>query len=111
MALLLSKVPRALEAKTKLFGFELGDLLLIFLYLGLTNLILGTTRLKFPVVWLGTLAIAGILYFVKRNKPDGFLQHWGEFKRMPGLLSAGRADLEYQPYFLNNLIEVKYETK
>ena len=111
MALLLSKVPRALEAKTKLFGFELGDLLLIFLYLGLTNLIFGTTRLKFPVVWLGTLAIAGILYFVKRNKPDGFLQHWGEFKRMPGLLSAGRADLEYQPYFLNNLIEVKYETK
>lgn len=111
MALLVSKVPRALEAKTKLFGFELGDLLLIFLYLALTNLIFGTTRLKFPVVWIGTLVIAGILYFVKRNKPDNYLQHWGEFKRMPGLLSAGAADIEYQPYFVTNLIEGKHEAK
>jgi hypothetical protein len=97
--LLVSKVPRALEAKTRLFGFELGDLLLIFLYLAVTNLVFGSTRLKFPIVWLGTLAIAGVLYFVKRNKPDQFLQHWGEFKRMPGILSAGRPDLNYCPYF------------
>jgi hypothetical protein len=96
----VSKVPRALDAKTRLFGFELADLLLVFLYLALSNLIFGSTRLKFPVVWLGTLAIAGILYFVKRNKPDHYLEHWGEFRRTPGVLSAGSPDTDYQPYFL-----------
>ncbi len=99
MTLLMSKVPRALEAKTRLFGFEIGDLLIIFLYLAISNLVFGTTRLKFPMVWIGTPLIAGVLYFAKRNKPDNFLQHWGEFKRMPGILSAGKPDTDYQPYF------------
>lgn len=111
MSLLVSKVPRALEAKTKLFGFEIGDLLLIFLYLAISNLVFGSTRLKFPMVWIGTPLIAGVLYFAKRNKPDNFLQHWGEFKRMPGILSAGRADTLYQPYFDLNNEEAKHETK
>jgi hypothetical protein len=107
MSLLTSKVPRALEAKTRLFGFELGDLLMIFLYLALSNLIFGNTRLKFPLVWLGTGAIAGILYFVKRNQPDEFLQHWGEFHRSPGILSAAKSDIEYQPYFEKELMNEK----
>lgn len=96
--LLLSKVPRALDTKTRLFGFELGDLLVIFLYLALSNLLFGGTRLKVPMVWLGTLIIAGVLNFVKRNKPDHYLEHWGEFKRTPGVISAGAADPDYQPY-------------
>lgn len=103
MTLLVSKVPRSLEAKTRLFGFELGDLLVVFLYLAVSNLFLVTTPLKLPMVWIGTLVIAGVLFFVKRNKPDGFLQHWGEFKRMPGILSAGTPDIEYQPYFKNDM--------
>lgn len=97
--LLVSKVPRALEAKTRLFGFELGDLLLIFLYLAFSNLLFGATPLKFPLVWIGTFTIAGVLFFVKRNKPDNFLEHWGEFHRKPGILSAASADIKYQPYF------------
>ena len=101
MSLLISKVPRSLEAKTRMFGFELGDLLIIFLYLALSNLIFGSTRLRFPLVWLGTLVIAGVLHFTKRNRPDQFLQHWGEFMRAPGILSAGKADTDYQPYFLD----------
>ena len=98
MSLLVSKVPRALEIKARLFGFELGDLLFIFLYLALNNLIFGQTRLKFPMVWIGTLALAGTLYFVKRGKPDNYLQHAGEHFWSPGVLSAGVPDVEYQPY-------------
>lgn len=96
--LLLSKVPRSLDAKTRLFGFELGDLLLIFLYLGLTNFIFGQTPLKIPFVWIGTLLIAGVLRFVKRDKPDQYLEHLGEFYRTPGVLSAATPDTEYRPY-------------
>jgi len=99
MSLFVSRVPRSLENKTKLFGFELADLLLIFLYLSISNLVFGSTRLKFPMVWLGTLGIAILLYFSKRNKPDHYLQHWGEQMRSPGVLSAGKMDTEYQPYF------------
>jgi hypothetical protein len=59
MSLFVSKVPRALDIKTKLFGYELGDLLMIFLYLALSNLIFGSTRLKAPLVWGGTVVLAG----------------------------------------------------
>lgn len=99
MSLLSSRVPRSLDKKFKVFGFELGDLLLIFLYLAFSNLVFGTTRLKFPLVWAGTPLIAGILYFAKRNQPDDYLQHWGEYYRSPRLFTAGKSDIEYRPYF------------
>ena len=110
MSLLISKVPRSLEAKTRMFGFELGDLLLVFLYLALSNLVFGSTRLKFPLVWLGTLLLASVLYFVKRDKPDHFLQHWGEFRRRPGIFSAGKADTDYQPYFEESMEKMNEKT-
>ena len=98
MSLLVTKVPRSLETRTKLFGFELGDLLLVFLYLSVSNLIFGTTVLRPYAVWLGTAALACTLYFIKRGKPAGYLQHWGEYTRLPGLLSPGVPDTEYYPY-------------
>ena len=97
--LLQSRVPRALEKKVRLFGFELSDLLLIFLYLSVSNLVFGHTRLKFLFVWGGTIVLASILYFVKRGKPDGYLQHYGEFMVSPSIFSASMPDLEYRPYF------------
>ena len=98
MSLDVSKVPRALEKKTRLFGFELGDVLLVFLYLSLTNFLFGQTQLKFPVVWCGTIALACVLYFVKRGKPDNFLQHWGEYQFSEDLYSAGTSDTEFEIY-------------
>jgi hypothetical protein len=111
MGLLTSKVPRALETKTKLLGFELSDLLLIFLYLSVTNLAFGMTRLKAPVVWGGTLALSGMLYFIKRNKPENYLQDLGEFYRKPSIFTAGLSDSEYQPYLLKEMAESLRETK
>ena len=100
MSLLTSKVPRALETKTKLFGFELSDLLVIFLYLSISNLIFGGTKLKFPLVWFGTVAIAATLYFLKRGKPDNYLQHLGEYYNSPSVFTAAAKDIDYQPYFV-----------
>jgi hypothetical protein len=98
MSLLVSKVPRSLETKARLFGFELGDLLFIFLYLAVSNLIFGTTHLKFPLVWLGTVVLAAGLYFLKKGKPDQYLQHYGEHLRTPGILTANVPDTHYRPY-------------
>lgn len=103
--LFYSKVPRALEKRAKLFGFELPDLLLIFLYLALSNLVFGQTKLKPLLVWGGTVAIAAVLYFVKRGKPDSFLQHYGEFLTAPSVMSPALPDLEYQPYFQKDIHE------
>lgn len=107
--LLNSKVPRALEKKAKIFGFELGDLLLVFLYLALSNLVFGQTRLKPLIVWGGTVLIAAILHFVKRGKPDGYLQHYGEFLHGPSVFSAQAPDTEYRPYFLKSTEEETHE--
>lgn len=98
MDLLVSKVPRALDARSRLFGFELGDLLLIFVYLSCSNLVFGSTTLKFPVVWLGTLALGSFLFFFKRGKPDNYLQHFGEYLTKPIVYSAAAPDVEYRPY-------------
>ncbi len=96
--LLNSKVPRALETKTKLFGFELADVLIVFLYLSVSNFIFGGTKLKFLMVWMGTLVLGLALHFLKKGKPEDHLQHMGEFYRKPEVLSSGAPDLEYQPY-------------
>lgn len=97
MSLLVTKVPRNLDNRLRLFGFELADLLIVFLYLSVSNLVFGTTRLKVPVVWIGTLALGSTLYFVKRGKPDGYLQHLVQFKLRPTAFVAGAADTSYQP--------------
>lgn len=105
--ILTSKVPRSLEKKTRLFGFELSDLLLIFLYLALTNLIFGQTSLKPLIVWGGTLALGSSLYFFKRGKPDNYLQHYGEFLYATSVLSASQPDTDYRPYFKTEVRERK----
>lgn len=110
MSLFTSKVPRSLETKTRLFGFELGDLLFVFLYLALSNLVFGQTRLKFIFVWLGTVALAATLYFVKRGKPDNHIQHSGEHFWSPDILSSGSPDLEYRPYAPLKEREKKHES-
>jgi hypothetical protein len=90
--LLTTKVPRALEIKSKLFGFELPDLLLIFFNLAITNLIFGGTNLRYPLVWGTTLSLALVLYFAKRGRPDSFIQHLGEFLIRPAYYAAGASD-------------------
>ena len=88
----ITKVPRALEMKSKLFGFELPDLLFIFFNLAVMNLIFGSTQYRYPLVWGSTGAIAAFLFFSKRGKPDHYLQHLGEYISRPSYFQAGGAD-------------------
>jgi hypothetical protein len=91
-----TRVPRALEMKSKLFGFELPDLLLIFFTLAFTNFVFGGTSFRYPLVWGTTLSLALLLYFAKRGKPDKYLHHLGEFISSPTYFAAGVADLAYK---------------
>lgn len=96
--LLVSKVPRALEMKSKLFGFELPDLLLIFFNLAITNLIFGSTSFRYVMVWGTTLSIALFLYFAKKGRPDNYLQHLGEYITKPSYFAAGSVDRIYRKF-------------
>lgn len=96
--LLTTKVPRALDMKTKLFGFELPDLLLIFLNLSFTNFLFGGMQIRYLLVWGTTLGLALSLFFLKRGRPDSYLQHLGEFLLQPGYRAAGAADQFYRKF-------------
>ena len=96
--LLTTRVPRALEMKSKLFGFELPDLLLIFFNLAVTNLIFGGSSFRYPLVWGTTLGLALFLFLAKRGRPDNYLQHLGEFLSRPAYRAAGAADRQYRRF-------------
>jgi len=93
-----TKVPRALEMKSRLFGFELPDLLFIFFNLAISNLIFGSTHYRYPLVWGTTGALAAFLFFSKRGKPDNYLQHLGEYITRPSCYLAGGVDVKYRKF-------------
>lgn len=88
MDLKSTPVSRCLDKKMILFGFEVPDLLAIFLTLSVLNFVFGQTSLKVFLVWLPTLVLAATLRFAKRGKPEGFLIHWLRYQIKPGVLSA-----------------------
>lgn len=96
--LLTTKVPRALEMKSKLFGYEIPDLLLIFMNLTATNLIFGATSFRYPLVWGTTVGLALFLFFAKRGRPDNYLQHLGEFIAKPAYRVAAGKDRIYRRF-------------
>jgi hypothetical protein len=99
---LISKVPRALEMKSKLFGYELPDLLIIFLNLAVTNLVFGGSSFRYLIVWGTTLGLAGFLFFAKRGKPDSYLQHLGEFWASPTVYYAALKDRKHRKFLNKN---------
>lgn len=98
MDLHVTKVPRALDAKPRLFGFELPDLLILLLYLSVSNLLFGATRLKLPLVWGATVLLAILMRLAKKGKPENHLQHLGEYWAQSDIFAAGSPDVQYQPY-------------
>jgi hypothetical protein len=96
--LLTTRVPRALDMKTKLFGYELADLLLIFMNLAVTNLVFGGTSFRYPLVWGTTIFLALFLFFAKRGKPDNYIQHLIEQYVRPVYFAAGRGDKIYRRF-------------
>ena len=98
--LMVSRVPRSLETKTKLFGFEIGDLLLIFMNLSVLNLVFGGSKLRYPLVWGTTVFLLVMIYFVKRGRPDNFIQHAVEHYTRYPVLFANLPDEKAKPFLL-----------
>ncbi len=88
MEIKVTEVSRCLDKKMMVMGFEVPDLLIIFLTMSILNFLFGTTDLKWLFVWLPSAALALTIKFSKRGKPDNYLIHWLRFQIKPGILSA-----------------------
>lgn len=96
--LLTSSVPRTLETKSKIMGFELSDVLILLLNLSMQNLIFGGTSMKIPMTFGSSLILGSLLFFFKRGKPDNYIQHYSEHLLSPVVRTANAQDESYQPH-------------
>lgn len=101
-------VSRCLEKKILFVGFELIDVLAIFLFLAGLNLAFSRTDYKGLLIWLPTLTLAAALRLAKRGKPDNFLLHFARFHLRPRVLFAFYEPTEriYPPRILKREVKV-----
>lgn len=88
MALRSEPVSKCLEKRLLILGFEVPDILAIFLLLSILNFLFGQTAFKFALVWLPVIVIAAILRIGKRGKPENYLIHLAKFYTRPRYFSA-----------------------
>lgn len=88
MALKYTHVSKCLDKKLRIAGFEIPDLLILFLSVSILNFVFGQTDMKLFLVWLPSLLLAALLYFGKKGKPDNYLVHWMRYQFRPGVLRA-----------------------
>ena len=81
-------VSRCLDKRLSMFGFEVADLFIILFTLSLLNVLFGASSLKPITVWVPTAAMAILLRYGKRGRPENFLLHWFRFQMMPAVFSA-----------------------
>lgn len=88
MALRSEPTSKSLEKKLLILGFEVPDVLAIFLLLSILNFLFGQTNQKLLLVWLPVILVAAVLRIGKRGKPDNYLVHLVKFHFRPKYLSA-----------------------
>ncbi|MFZ4402490.1 MAG: hypothetical protein ACOYOK_00170 [Pseudobdellovibrionaceae bacterium] len=88
MALRSEPTSQNLEKKLLIMGFEVPDVLAIFLLLSILNFSFGQTNYKLALVWGPVAAFAIVLRIGKRGKPENYLVHLGKFYAQPKYLSA-----------------------
>lgn len=81
-------VSKCLDKKLVLMGYEVADVLAIFLTLSVLNFLFGQGPLKVALVWIPTVLLAVVLRVGKRGKPEKYLIHWLRYQFQPGVFSA-----------------------
>lgn len=78
---------------------EVHDLILVLIFAATMNLLFGRTSLSFLFVIVLPGIVGLTLYFIKRNKPEGFLADYVRYHLSPGWFSAGdeSKDIENRP--------------
>ncbi|MCB0415560.1 MAG: hypothetical protein KDD50_14580 [Bdellovibrionales bacterium] len=90
MSLHCTPVSKCLDKKTLIWGFEMADLLVIFLMLAILNFLFGQTNHKLFLVWMPPAIVGLVLKYGKKGKPENFLLHWIRFQFKAGVFCAFR---------------------
>ncbi len=88
MSLRSEPTSQSLEKKLLIIGFEVPDILAIFILLSILNFVFGDTNYKLLFVWGPTILTAITLRIGKKGKPDNYLMHFVKFYTQPKYLSA-----------------------
>lgn len=88
MGLRSEPTSQSLEKKLLIMGFEVPDILAIFLLLSILNFAFGQSSNKIFLVWAPVTIAAITLRIGKRGKPDNYLVHLGKFYVQKKYLSA-----------------------
>lgn len=84
----VTEVSKCLEKKLLLFGFEIPDLIAIFVFLSVLNLMFGNNPYKLLFVWVPPAILAIVLRITKKGRPDNFLIHWIRYQVRSGVYCA-----------------------
>jgi hypothetical protein len=79
---------QSLDKKLLIMGFEVPDVLGIFLLLSVLNFAFGGTDHKLLLIWLPVVTAGLVLRIGKKDKPDNYLVHLVKFKIRKKHLSA-----------------------
>ena len=107
MALKTEPIAKCLDKKLLMLGFEVPDILAIFLLLTLLNFAFGETGAKLLLVWLPTIAAAVVLRIGKHGKPDNYLLHLAKFHFSSKHLEAFPSDESPPPPRIKNENTIK----
>ena len=88
MAIRNIPVSRCLDKKLMILGFEVPEMLLIFLVLSVLQLLFSDANADLLYIWMPTALLSGVIRLSKRGKPEKHLIHWIRFHTKPGTLSA-----------------------
>lgn len=97
MSLRSEPTSQSLEKKLLIAGFEVPDILTIFLLLSILNFTFGHTHYKLFLVWLPVVLSATVLRLGKRGKPDNYMVHFVKFHFRPKYYSAFQDPLNTTP--------------
>jgi putative exporter of polyketide antibiotics len=92
----VTSIPKCLDKKLSIFGFEIIDLCAIFVSLSILNLLFGEISRVF-LVWIPTVVLALVLHFGKKGKPEKYLIHFLKFQFIPGTYSAFEDSKDFVP--------------
>lgn len=103
MALKTSDVYRCLDKKALVLGFEIVDLLAVFLFLSVLNFLFRGLPYKFFITWVPALGVALFLKLGKAGKPENYLLHWVRFQFIPIVFSSFPLAHKRVRFIKNNL--------
>lgn len=88
MSLKCNPVSKCLDKKTLIWGFEMADLIIVFLSLAFLNLLFGDTDNKLLLVWLPPFLLALVLRYGKKGRPENYLVHLIRYQFSSGIYCA-----------------------